>query len=157
MLPEGCDPAVFASPHLKWSELACVNRLGYPFEHIPPGALIAPYPLDWRASRGRMLGRIFEAVREIAGHPLVVNSAYRTRAYNALVGGAGNSMHLFGRAIDLALPPDDLDAVWREVRRRAIDHAPIFSEIGGIGKGAAFLHLDNRFRTSQGRIVEWTY
>ena len=45
-----------------------------------------------------------EELRERLNHPLVVLNGYRPTAYNAEVGGAKNSQHLYCRAMDLGLP-----------------------------------------------------
>ena len=46
-----------------------------------------------------------EAVREYLNQPMTVNSWYRCAALNAAVGGAPNSAHTQGWAIDFICPP----------------------------------------------------
>lgn len=46
---------------------------------------------------------IIERLREYVETPITINSAYRTKKYNKKVGGALNSYHLYGRAIDIPL------------------------------------------------------
>lgn len=123
------------SPHLTWDELACHD------------ALRTPYPVHWRASRAVLLAREFEAVREAlarrAGRdiPLVVNSAYRTAAYNAAIGGSPRSQHVQGRALDLRpVDPRYLDDLYDVIRRRA----EAVLAIRGVGRYATFVHLDTR-------------
>lgn len=41
-----------------------------------------------------------EVVRALLGHPITVNSAYRSPAVNKAVGGAKNSAHVEGWAVD---------------------------------------------------------
>jgi uncharacterized protein YcbK (DUF882 family) len=46
-----------------------------------------------------------EALRKKLGNvPITVNSGFRSIAHNADVGGAGDSMHLYGTAADLGVP-----------------------------------------------------
>lgn len=45
-----------------------------------------------------------EIVRELLGHPLHINSGYRSLKLNTAVGGAPNSAHLTGRAADFTCP-----------------------------------------------------
>ncbi len=48
------------------------------------------------------LVQILERIREMTGgQPLRIVSGYRSPAYNARVGGARNSQHLYGRAADI--------------------------------------------------------
>lgn len=53
-------------------------------------------------------------VRQELGHPIIVNSAYRTEQVNKQVGGAKRSLHMQGRAADIR-PKDSskLDELWR--------------------------------------------
>lgn len=44
-----------------------------------------------------------QALRVYLGFPLIINSAYRTATHNASVGGAKNSAHLYGRAVDIQI------------------------------------------------------
>lgn len=44
---------------------------------------------------------MMDAVREIAGFPLVINSAVRCKAHNKKVGGVDNSAHVRGYAVDI--------------------------------------------------------
>ncbi len=61
--------------------------------------------------RGKILARTFERVRsrlgEITGRvrSIEIGSCYRTPEHNAFVGGAKDSMHMHGLAIDLRTPP----------------------------------------------------
>lgn len=45
-----------------------------------------------------------EKVRAILGKPIIVNSWYRCRALNSLIGGAVNSDHIRGAAVDFISP-----------------------------------------------------
>lgn len=42
-----------------------------------------------------------DEIRDCVGRPLLVNSGYRTKSYNRKVGGAENSLHLIGCAVDI--------------------------------------------------------
>lgn len=42
--------------------------------------------------------------RELVGKPLKINSAYRTKEYNAKIGGSPRSQHVEGTAADIKLP-----------------------------------------------------
>ena len=45
-----------------------------------------------------------EEVRELLGHPITINSGYRSFALNKAVGGAPNSDHCEGFAVDFVCP-----------------------------------------------------
>lgn len=52
-----------------------------------------------------------QRIREWAGAPIIINSAYRTDAYNKKVGGAPNSYHKRGQAFDIRVQGKSLDDV----------------------------------------------
>lgn len=72
--------------------------------------------------------------RELVQVPVIINSGYRSKAHNKLVGGAPNSQHLLGKAFDIRIT----DALSRE---KIKFHA---KEAGftGIGDYQNFVHLD---------------
>lgn len=123
------------SPHLSWPELACRDRLR------------TPYPLDWRETRAVELAAAFEALRAAVGLPLVVLSAYRTPAHNRAVGGARDSQHVQGRALDL-LPPKG----WTVLQLAAV--ARRIPQVRGLGiyQAHGFVHIDVR---PSDRIAVW--
>ena len=43
-----------------------------------------------------------DTLRELCKIPLKINSSYRSEEYNKSIGGAPNSMHILGRAVDIA-------------------------------------------------------
>ena len=78
------------SKNLSWKELACHDG--------------TPYPDLW-LDRALVLAAEFEEIRKrCEDRPITVLSAYRTDQYNLLVGGAKDSQHLYGRALDLETP-----------------------------------------------------
>lgn len=111
------------SPHLSWAELACKDGTAY--------------PVEWRETRAKALAEAFEALRAAVGLPLTILSAYRTPAHNRRVGGAKNSQHVQGRALDL-LPPRG----WTPEQLAAV--AAGIPAIRGIGLYQTFTHIDVR-------------
>lgn len=118
------------SAHLSWAELGCKD-----------GTL---YPQEWRTTRAVDLATAFEAVREAVGAPIIIGSAYRTPDYNARVGGAKNSQHVQGRALDLYPPKGwTLHSFYTAIRKVALSHT---SPIHGLGRYPSFVHIDVRPR-----------
>lgn len=60
----------------------------------------APTP-EHLANIKLLLENVFEPLREWAGHPIKINSLYRSAALNTAVGGASKSDHMEGCAIDI--------------------------------------------------------
>lgn len=76
-----------------------------------------------------------QALRNKLGRPLLVTSAYRSKAHNAAVGGAQNSLHLAGRAFDIRM--DNHDPGEFETAARAVG----FTGFGYYPK-QGFMHID---------------
>ena len=83
----------WASPHVLWDELSCRDRLA------------TPYPIDYRKTRLPRVLAAFKAIREIWNREIRITSAYRTSLHNRAIGGAANSQHVQGLALDIE-PPD---------------------------------------------------
>ena len=75
-----------------------------------------------------------DEVRSLAGIPLVLNSAYRSPAYEKSKGRAGTSAHCRGMAADIRCNSDR--------NRYLILRAAIRAGIDRIGIGKTFIHLD---------------
>ena len=100
-----------------------------------------------------MLASEFETIRKKVGSPVKVASAFRTPDWNRQVGGARNSQHLQGRALDLRPPKSwTVERFYGVVRARALDPA---SRIYGLGKYQTFVHIDVRPPGEKDRLVVW--
>lgn len=127
------------TPHVSWKELACKDG--------------TPYPLDWQISRALPLAVEFERIRATVGKAITIGSAYRTPTHNRAIGGARNSQHVEGRALDLYPPADwNLERFYRVIRHLAGDPA---SQIFGLGKYPTFVHIDIRPPRADGRLTVW--
>lgn len=127
------------STHLSWRELACKDG--------------TPYPAAWRLSRATVLAREFERIRAIVGTSIVVGSAYRTAAHNRHIGGAANSQHVHGRALDLYPPKGwSRDRFYAVIRGWA---GTDDSDIYGLGIYPTFIHIDTREPRADGRLTVW--
>lgn len=124
------------STHLSWSELACKDG--------------TPYPSEWRDSRAIQLAGVFELIRSKCGDkPIQILSAYRTPSWNKKIGGAKNSQHKEGRAMDLKPPEGWSVMAFYEL----IKELSKISAIRGIGRYATFVHVDIR---PGGYLALWT-
>lgn len=75
-----------------------------------------------------------DMVREVAGIPLVLNSAYRSRAWEVQHGRAGTSAHCEGRAVDIRCNTS--------ANRSRIIRAALACGIRRIGIAKTYVHLD---------------
>lgn len=76
-----------------------------------------------------------QALRNLLGKPMIVQSAYRTPEHNHRVGGAKGSQHLKARAYDVSMANHDPEAF--EAAARAVG----FTGFGFYGK-QNFMHID---------------
>jgi len=81
------------------------------------------------------LAYYLQKIRDHFGRPVRINSGYRTKAYNALVGGASESQHVLGTAADILV-----DGVTPQQVAAYADQIGM----GGIGTYKTFTHVDVR-------------
>lgn len=81
----------------------------------------------------KRLAKRLQALRDITGKPITITSGYRGPKLNKAVGGASNSYHTKGLAVDINIAgmterqvQKSLDLLWD----------------GGLGYGHGFTHLD---------------
>lgn len=81
--------------------------------------------------------QMIQKLRCYYGKPMKVNSWYRTVKQNKKVGGSPNSIHLDGRAVDIAVTDyANLINAWREICKA-------YGKIGGVNMYNTFMHFDN--------------
>lgn len=90
---------------------------------------------------------MWDAVRDMTGIPLKLNSAYRSVKYELSKGRTGTSAHSLGKAMDIACV--NSNTRWRIVS------AMIAVGFTRIGIGNTFIHGDCSRRHTQNVI--WTY
>jgi uncharacterized protein YcbK (DUF882 family) len=84
------------------------------------------------------LVKYLDEIRGRLGFPLIISSGYRCPEYNKKIGGAPNSAHVLGKAVDIVV--SDLKAF-----SVLVEAVYIFNGIGVNQKGdksKRFLHLD---------------
>ena len=90
---------------------------------------------------------LLDRVREMAGIPLVLNSAFRSVAHEKKMGRNGLSAHTLGCAADIRCTSDS--------NRFLIINAAIYLGFKRIGIAKSYIHLDNSPTHSQ--RVSWMY
>lgn len=119
------------TPNFTWDECRCSHCGGLPEN------------LEAVVNAARMM----EKVREILGNqPVRVNSWYRCREHNRAIGGASDSQHLYGRAIDFTVK----SLTPRQVQARLRRH--LGTVVRGLGAYRGFSHADNR----PGEVATWS-
>jgi len=91
--------------------------------------------------------RMLEMMRISLREPMIISSGYRCEKHNKEIGGAPNSAHLRGLAVDVKIPNS-------EYRYRLLKLAMLF-DIPRIGIGSNFIHLDVDRSLPHPRI--WVY
>ena len=71
----------------------------------------------------RLCQKVLEPLRAYFGTPIRINSGFRCKALNAAVGGAANSYHLKGRAVDIPMRPG-----WLAYIRDHLPHVELSNE-----------------------------
>ena len=90
---------------------------------------------------------IFDSIQSDYGSPLKVKYGYRDKTTNRMVGGARNSAHLYGKALDIYL-----DKPSRESIKKLITISSKYNVLGiGVYSDAQVLHID--IDSTKGRRV----
>ena len=90
-------------------------------------------PNDYQLQNMRLLAeKIFEPLREWAGHPIAVNSFFRSDALNKAVKGATGSQHTQGRAIDLD------DTFGGKTNKEMFDYLKGYSPVHNVKAGTKY-------------------
>lgn len=80
-------------------------------------------------------------IREELGQPIVITSGFRCKNHNKAIGGALNSRHMAGDAVDIrpaSGSAEDLEELWKVCEREA-------AVVGlGDGRRKGFVHIDCR-------------
>ena len=111
--------SLLLTPNFKLSEFI------RPDEPIPP-----PWILD---NLYRLANRL-QVLRDLIGKPLLINSGYRNPNHNQSVGGAPQSLHLNGMAVDVVVPGMSAKALQELLKNWS----------GGMGCYTHYTHLDIR-------------
>ena len=80
---------------------------------------------------------ILQKIRDHFGKAVIINSGYRTEAYNQKTGGAHYSQHKYGMAADISLSGV-------EPKQVAAYAETLLADRGGIGIYNSFTHIDVR-------------
>ena len=94
-------------------------------------------------------------LREDYGKPMIVSSGYRDISYNTVIGGARNSAHIYGKAVDILCHSNQAFTLIR----LAMMHG--FTGIGVSQRGPVekrFIHIDTMENSSETpRPTIWSY
>lgn len=109
---------------------------------------------DIRANIKKLAVEILQPSRDLLQKPIHINSWYRNSIYNASIGGASNSQHLYGDAVDIYVEGfSGLELFDYFIKNYG-------NKLGGIGlyynenEKQTFIHIDQRIRINNS-IIAW--
>lgn len=108
----------------------------------------APMPHDVYLNIVKLAGQL-QILRKHLKKPIKINSAYRSPAHNAKVGGVPNSQHVFGKAADIVVKGLSPRMVYAAIEQLISDGD---MSQGGLGLYDSFVHYDHR-----GYRARWDY
>jgi uncharacterized protein YcbK (DUF882 family) len=96
-------------------------------------------------NRIKGIAQVMEEIRARYDKPIIINSWYRDPVTNAAVGGASQSRHMIGDAVDFVVPGVACHLVFRDLDRW-------WGNRGGLASSSVFTHIDMR-----GYRARWDY
>ena len=105
------------TPHFSLAELTRTDHRT--LDNTPDAAALANL---------QRLAEFLEQVREVLGRPVMVNSAFRSKAVNDAVGSKDTSQHRLGCAADIRVPGMTPDAVVRAVVASGLGYDQLIRE-----------------------------
>ena len=92
----------------------------------------------------KLLAIQLQTIREYVGQPIKINSAYRCKLHNSIIGGVKTSQHILGKASDITINTFTPDEVVGVIENLLINEMLGSFYIGGLGRYNTFTHLDIR-------------
>ena len=92
----------------------------------------------------KLLAIQLQTIREYVGQPIKINSAYRCKLHNSIIGGVKTSQHILGKASDITINTFTPDEVVDVIENLLINEMLGSFYIGGLGRYNTFTHLDIR-------------
>ena len=143
--------------HFAVEDFACKSGDAYPVD-----AVCGEDGRSWLEARLRPLCEMLEVIREAAGKPIIVDSGYRTVAYDQRLfdhtGGRGmaspeTSQHPRGRAADIVCR----SFTSAQLHQLILDlyGAGKLPQLGGLGLYNSFIHVDVRPRIPVDHLARW--
>jgi len=75
-------------------------------------------PEEWHIDNLKLLcTKVLQPIRDYFGKPLTIRSGFRSKEVNRFVGGAKNSQHLYGQAVDCHIDGVDNDDLFMWIAR----------------------------------------
>lgn len=110
--------------------------------------------------------QILQLIRDTIKTPIILNSTFRSKAYNLFVGGKTNSLHLVFNAIDFSVPAyerEDLIHLHSQILARSFTKLVLWQEnpvivtpnLMGIGLYSTFIHIDTRGLLGRPSPANW--
>lgn len=107
----------FTMTELLKSETATKNKIN----NIPTDTKVLDNLLD-------LIVYVLQPLRDKLKKPIIITSGYRCKNLNTLVGGVGNSQHLYGQACDFVVPNMTVQQVFDFVKSSGIEYHQLINE-----------------------------
>lgn len=91
---------------------------------------------------------ILQPLRNHLGCPVIITSGYRCKDLNKKIGGAQNSQHIKGQAVDFVVPQKDLKTVFDYIKT-TLPYDQLLLESGKNGKWIHISYCQNGYNRHQ--------
>lgn len=96
--------------------------------------------------------KVMDPLREFIKKPITINSWYRSLEYNKQVGGAKNSQHTLGEAIDFVVKGMTIEEIYASIIKMKITFDQLILEYGN---GTTWVHISlKRVGTNRKEVLK---
>lgn len=105
---------------------------------------------DQLAAMKLLAVNVFEPLRALVGRPIIISSMFRSEKYNYLIGGARNSQHCKGEAMDIKLPGQNKSLF--EIIKNQLPFDQLIWEFG-TDKEPAWVHVSYKATSNRKQVL----
>lgn len=92
---------------------------------------------------------VLQPIRDKISKPIVISSGFRNAEVNKLVGGANNSQHLKGQAVDFTIPGETIQGIIFKIQTMGVEFDQLINEYD------KWVHISFNKGKNRGQVLKY--